>query len=545
MIELKHDSLPPQTGNDLDELQKRVTSRRHKYRQLSYSTDSVRSKVSLLLTSPSQYLRSLPSRYLLHAVVVLLVPLALLLGQFALRPVPQPLGQNSRSPGDIPLALGPVNLNQQVDPGVEAGIIGDLPLDGDDSMPMPLSLASRSETMASPVFPATIGGDVVKVRNGPGLDYDETGRLNGGIAVQVLGRSGDWLQIREALDKPVIWVSGELVNMADAMRPNVPEVPRELIPPPPPPKVGMVRETKLNLRDGPGTNYISMSSLKSGQQVTLIQQYQDWLFVDSGDLNGWVKTEFLDIAPNIIERVPAATSIPDPNPALVGLVSENQVNLRRGPSSDYERVDRVNAGAEVSLLARHKDWYRVEYASGKKAWIFSDLLQVSPMVQRRVPVTNDIPALPTRNPVAAAPSRSSSAPSANLASIAASGDVAGYALQFVGSRYVYGGASPRGFDCSGLMYYVYGQFGVRLPRTAASQFNTAYGASVGSMNNLQPGDLVFFVRTARGGGITHVAMYVGGGRIVHAMTPGLGVQVSNLWDSYWVSHYYGGLRVRR
>src|SRR5439155_21162586 len=114
------------------------------------------------------------------------------------------------------------------------------------------------------------------------------------------------------------------------------------------------------------------------------------------------------------------------------------------------------------------------------------------------------------------------------------------------SRYVYGGTSPRtGFDCSGLTSYIYRQFGVNLPHSASAQFNTAYGAYVGRMQDLAPGDLVFFVGTAGERGISHVAIYIGGGRVIHAMTPRYGVQVSNIYDSYWVSHYYGGIRVRR
>jgi cell wall-associated NlpC family hydrolase len=94
------------------------------------------------------------------------------------------------------------------------------------------------------------------------------------------------------------------------------------------------------------------------------------------------------------------------------------------------------------------------------------------------------------------------------------------------------------------MTYVYRQYGVHLPHNAAAQFSTAYGARVGSINNLAPGDLVFFAGTA-GPGISHVAMYIGGGRIVHAMSPGLGVQVSNVYSSYWLSHYAGAIRPYR
>ena len=65
------------------------------------------------------------------------------------------------------------------------------------------------------------------------------------------------------------------------------------------------------------------------------------------------------------------------------------------------------------------------------------------------------------------------------------------------------------------------------------------------MGNLAPGDLVFFRGTGGHRGISHVALYIGGGRVIHAMTPRYGVQVSNINDSYWVQHYYGAIRPRR
>ena len=158
------------------------------------------------------------------------------------------------------------------------------------------------------------------------------------------------------------------------------------------------------------------------------------------------------------------------------------------------------------------------------------------MAVRRVPVTNDIPALPTR-------SRAISGAAAN---IPASGDVANYAVQFVGSRYVWGGSSPsRGFDCSGLTSFVYRQFGVNLPHNAAAQYSTRYGAMIGGMNNLAPGDLMYFVNTGGRRGITHVSIYIGGGRMVHAMTPRYGVQVSSIRDSYWQNSFIGAIRPYR
>jgi cell wall-associated NlpC family hydrolase len=62
---------------------------------------------------------------------------------------------------------------------------------------------------------------------------------------------------------------------------------------------------------------------------------------------------------------------------------------------------------------------------------------------------------------------------------------------------------------------------------------------------LRPGDLVFFANTAGERGITHAAIYIGNGRVIHAMTPSYGVQVSNINEAYWQNHYYGAIRVSR
>ncbi|MCG8346578.1 MAG: SH3 domain-containing protein [Chloroflexales bacterium] len=465
------------------------------------------------------------------------MPLSIALSQLPARPLMQVATPSLAFP-EAPIGLGPINLNQE---NGAAPLLGDLPLAESDALPVPLSITSLSEAMAPLTVSAMIVGNSVKLRNGPGLEYDDVVRMGGGTPIQVIGRYGEWLQIQQGADQVIYWVARELVDIPETSFYTLFEVRQDSIPPPPPPKVGTVLESGLNLRDGPGTNYVSMLKLDPGQELALVEQYQDWLHVAAGDIDGWVKAEFLGIGQGIMHRVPLTETIPDPNPLLIGAINENSVNLRKGPGSAYTRLGSVNAGTQVDLLARHKDWFKVQLGDGSKAWIFGELLNIIPMAKRRVPYTDDIPALP----VAVARGGRGGGGSA-AAGIPASGDVASYAVQFVGSRYVYGGASPgRGFDCSGLTLYVYRQFGINLPHRAASQYSTAYGARVGSMDNLQPGDLMFFVNTTGQPGITHVSIYIGGGRMVHAMTPSYGVQVSNIWSGYWTSHYYDAIRPYR
>ena len=101
-------------------------------------------------------------------------------------------------------------------------------------------------------------------------------------------------------------------------------------------------------------------------------------------------------------------------------------------------------------------------------------------------------------------------------------EIANYAVQFVGNPYVYGGTSlTNGADCSGFTQSVMANFGIYLARTAADQ---SYGGTSVSISDIQPGDLLFY---SDGGGISHVAMYIGGGQIVHAATESQGIIISN------------------
>lgn len=110
-------------------------------------------------------------------------------------------------------------------------------------------------------------------------------------------------------------------------------------------------------------------------------------------------------------------------------------------------------------------------------------------------------------------------------------------LNYVGVPYVFGGTTPRGFDCSGFTRYVFAQAGISLPRTADAQYEV--GTPV-SRSNLRPGDLVFFSTYTYGA--SHVGIYMGSGKFINASSS-RGVVVASLDSSYWASTYIGARRV--
>ena len=112
--------------------------------------------------------------------------------------------------------------------------------------------------------------------------------------------------------------------------------------------------------------------------------------------------------------------------------------------------------------------------------------------------------------------------------------VVGIAMQYLGVPYVWGGASPSGFDCSGLVMYVYAQVGVSLPHYTGAQWQM--GVPVAE-SDLQPGDLVFF------DGLGHVGLYIGGGEFIHAPHTGDVVRIDSLSEGWYAATYDGARRI--
>jgi murein DD-endopeptidase len=105
---------------------------------------------------------------------------------------------------------------------------------------------------------------------------------------------------------------------------------------------------------------------------------------------------------------------------------------------------------------------------------------------------------------------------------------ASIAASLVGAPYRYGGASPRGFDCSGLVYYAYRKAGIRVPRTTAAQLGNARRVPI---KQLQTGDLLFFKLDRRQ--VAHVGIYAGNGQFIHAPSSGKKVSITAMNDPYW------------
>ncbi|HEY1017282.1 MAG TPA: SH3 domain-containing protein [Herpetosiphonaceae bacterium] len=328
----------------------------------------------------------LPHRYALHLLLVTLMGSSLAAGQLHLQ------GPATDFPAPTPIVASTFEIRPfsgiQAEPGTPVPAAGGIALSPD------LRFSSRSDGLmpAFQPFGTRISGDTANLRSGPGTAFDKAGQLDQGAEIKVLARRDSWLQI-ETADQATGWVAADLVSLPEGGFELIPEA--ENVPLPPPALIASTTADNLNLRDGPGTDYVGMTKLDANIEVDLLARAGEWFQVQTSDgASGWLIGEFLAIQPGVIERVPETADIPSANPTLVGSVSETGVNLRGGPDKGFESLGKLTADTELKLLARYKEWLKVETPRGTTGWIAADYVQASAYITRRVPATSNVPSLP-------------------------------------------------------------------------------------------------------------------------------------------------------
>ena len=247
---------------------------------------------------------------------------------------------------------------------------------------------------------------------------------------------------------------------------------------------------------------------------------------------------------DLIERIDSANRIADEDARIAAEVTQyrNEVQKRQQAlvqaQADQEKVVAERAAHRASIqsqLAERQALYssikdqiaQLEAAERERQARLAAQAKAAANKHHSAPAPAPAPAPSSGSSGSSGGSSGSSAPPP-----ATHSSVVSIALQYLGVPYVWGGASPSGFDCSGLTMYAYAKVGVYLPHNAAMQYGM--GTPV-SRSQLAPGDLVFF------NGLSHVGMYIGGGRFVHAPHTGDVVKISSL-SEYWYSATYVGAR---
>lgn len=251
------------------------------------------------------------------------------------------------------------------------------------------------------------------------------------------------------------------------------------------------------LRAEPSTSASVVTTLDKSVAVAILDDSVDgWYKIAYNGSTGYVSADYLNVDQDNVFTT-------------YGRVNSDGVNVRSDASTDSSVLATIEEDAIVTVNGLVDGWYDVTCEYGTEGYIRSDFLDLT---------------------------ESSSSNS----------DIAATAKQYLGTGYVYGGASPRGFDCSGFTMYVYSQHGYSLPHSATSQWQSGLGTRVYSISELQPGDLVFFNDPSRNAGkaCSHAGIYTGDGQFIHSSSSRSGgVIVSSLTSGYYNTYFVGGIQV--
>ena len=264
---------------------------------------------------------------------------------------------------------------------------------------------------------------------------------------------------------------------------------------------GTVTADVLNVRSGPSTSYSITTKLYKGNKVEILETSNGWHKIKtSNGTTGWVSASYI----SILQGSNSQSS-------YKATVNATSLNVRSGNSTSYSVITKLSKGTVVDVIeSASNGWKKIKTSNGTTGWVSGQYLTTGVVNQPSTPSTNKVQA------------------------------VVDLAHKQIGKPYVWGAEGPNSFDCSGLTYYVYkNAAGITLPRNSRSQYGA--GKAV-SKSNLQPGDLIFS-STDGTGNITHVAIYVGNGQMIHAPRSGKNVEKVSMNTSYWNKAYVGARRI--
>ncbi len=321
-----------------------------------------------------------------------------------------------------------------------------------------------------------IADDYVNVRKSASTDSAIVGRLNRGCAANILKNvDGDWVKIKSG--KVNGYIATQFLVIGEKAKPMVDKYAT---------KYATVVDTKsLRVRDKKSTDASTLTLIPLGEKYVVTKEYDNWAKILLGDddsnneeYTGYVSKDFISIK----VKFKYAMSMKEIKRQEEAIEAEKERKEKRAQQEAEKKEEQRRSANNSSGTTR-------PHNSGSSSSSSSS----------------------------GGSNNSGSSSNASLRS-----QVVNYALKFVGNPYVWGGQSlTRGADCSGFVRAIYSDFGYSLPRTSRDQAAGA-GTRV-SESNLLPGDLIFY---ASGGRVTHVAMYIGNGKIVHAATSRQGIITS-------------------
>ncbi len=367
--------------------------------------------------------------------------------------------------------------------------------------------------------------EYINIRESASTDSAVTAKIYNNGSATIEEQDGDWYKIRSGNAEGYVmaeyFVTGEA---ADAVAQKAAY------------NVAMVHPTDLNIRSDANEDSEVLATAHEKDELEVVAWDGDWMKVAlGGDVYGYVNAYYVDYK----TYYPTAETIEEEQARL-------SAEQEAAEAADYEVSDDTaetlpEETYEEPTVDDSSDTEEASYPDDSDETTWTEAPATDETVWTEAPAETEAPyteapeteapyteAPETEAPYTEAPETEApytEAPETEAPSTSGVGQqIADFAVQYVGNPYVWGGTSlTEGADCSGFVQTVFANFGLYLSRTAESQ---SYGGTSISLDNLQPGDLLFYNST---GSIDHVAIYIGGGQIVHAANSRSGIIISNAY----------------
>ena len=258
--------------------------------------------------------------------------------------------------------------------------------------------------------------------------------------------------------------------------------------------IANVESGNLNIRETPSTDGKLVGKLPKNAACEIISTENGWAKITSGEVEGYVNTEFLMTGPSA--KLKAQELV-----RTVAKSNADGLNIRVDPNTDSEVVTQIGNGTELELVENQGEWLKVSI-DGEEAFVAAEFVTVEEKLDTAITMTELLYG-------------------EGVSDVRV--DLVEYAKQFLGNPYVWGGTSlTNGADCSGFVLSVFKKYGVNLSHSSRAQANE--GTKI-SISEIKPGDLLFYGNGS--GTINHVAIYIGGNQVIHASSPKTGIRISN------------------
>lgn len=256
--------------------------------------------------------------------------------------------------------------------------------------------------------------------------------------------------------------------------------------------IANVEET-LNVRETPSADSSMVGKMPKNAAGEILETLDGWYKIQSGDVTGYVSADYLITGEEAAARAEEVKQ-------TIATVKTPTLNVREEPNTECNILALMPQGEELNVLEDLSGWVKVDL-DNTNGFISKDYVDISVQLPKAMTMTE------VRYGNGVSDVRV---------------DLISYATQFVGNPYVWGGTSlTNGADCSGFTLSIFAKYGVYLPHSSKAQANC--GTRI-SASEAKPGDLFFY---GSGSSISHVAIYIGNGQIVHASSKKTGIKISN------------------